>query len=304
MMISWKLWQAINHPPIQHPLFNYTVLIKGEQPPRFASGVFIWVLMSAALFFFWSTIFRWMLLALLLMALLLNTLHSLRWSLRISRTISDEKEQRRFDLLATLPTGMLGSSWAICMGCLHRRGSFRWMPSLVRSLAIAGLLMLLVFALMTSAVIDNGQMSQVARATNRETLHLALLSAGFVLAFYIDHIYSVLTAILIGILSAVRSPSGDEAHTRAGLIFMALQLLLYALSAGVALLVFPWLLNLLPLNSVLAILVTVGAGLVFFVGLREWLVRRLWRYLIQIHNAERREVELVLRPANANDDLL
>jgi hypothetical protein len=304
MITSWKLWQAINHPPIQHPLFNYTVLLKGQQPPRFASGIFIWVLMSAALFFFWSTIFRWMLLALLAMALLLNTLHSLRWSLRISRTIRDEKEQRRFDLLATLPTGMLGSSWAISMGCLHRRGSFQWMPSLVRSLAIAGLLMLTVFGLMTAAVIDNGQMSQVARATNREALHLALLSAGFVLAFYIDHIYSVLNAILIGILAAVRSPGREDAPIRAGLIFLALQLVIYVLSAAVAILVFPWLPNLLPLNSVLAIGVTVAAGLMFFVGLREWLVVRLWQYLIQTHNAERGEVELVLRPANASDDLL
>lgn len=297
-MMSFKLWQAVHHPPVHHPLFTYTYRADGRAQDKIASGVFIWSFMGTAFWFIASIFSSWALLSVLACALALNTVYYLRWAHRISRIISDERDQRRFELFSTLPPGMLGTSWVLSMGCLHRRSSFRWLPNLMRALASSGVMMMLVLCVATTFIIDKGDLDAAAQVANIDVLKLGILCTAALAALYIDHVYSMLVGLLCGIVAPAELTRPEEATTHAVLGFGTLQVLTYA---GIGVILW-WLLPLL--TSAMTLLLASIMGIIAFVLLREAQVYYLWRRLMQSHNATDQEIDIVLRPANLGGDLL
>src|SRR5689334_9642805 len=124
-MTTWRLWHALRSPPSEHPIFQRMV------SPYYDD--IRWVLVAQNVLiqgqiWFWSLIFVFDTRALILM-ILSGTLYGMIWSIIVSGTIAIEREYRMYDLLCLSPSGTLGISWAICMGCLHRNRTFEHVNS-------------------------------------------------------------------------------------------------------------------------------------------------------------------------------
>jgi hypothetical protein len=168
MMISWRLWQALKHPPEEHPLYRHTLAsakrkvsvpargVSGSQQP---SDVFPFGEQSfgqpgrvvvvqpsnssrntvykvlAVLGLGWFCCCSggvFVSLPALMLLLAVGTLYGAYTAVRISGNIAQEHEQGRDELLSLTPSGALGLSWAAVTGHLYRNNTFtrlrKWMP--------------------------------------------------------------------------------------------------------------------------------------------------------------------------------
>jgi hypothetical protein len=293
-MLSFKLWRALQNPP-RHPLYQHVLSRASKDTTRLAIGFFMWMFMFATFVFIFGIIFDWLLYVVLALFILLNTVYALRWVLRIATSLVEEKENNRYDLLAALPIGSLGTSWAISTGVVHQRSSFRFMPHLILTIAIVCFFMLCGLSTMLGLFLETSGTEQAILA-NINVVELGLASLPFVIIFYFDHIYSVLTAVLFGQWITIDLNNPDEARVRSFLGYLALQLSVYALSYGLTVLLIPSLLGSIGLTGIPVLIGISLFGIVFFLALREIIVRSLWRRLVLTYLADENETMLVLKP--------
>jgi hypothetical protein len=294
-MLSFKLWRALQNPPRHHPLYQHVLSRASKDTSRLAMGFFMWAFMFATFIFIFGIIFDWLLYIVLGLFILINTVYALRWVLRIASSLVQEKEQNRYDLLATLPIGSLGTSWAISTGCVHERASFRFIPHLILAIAIVTFFMLCGLTFLLAFFLESSG-AETTLLANLDVVQLGLSSIPFVIVFYFDHIYSILTAVLFGQWITIDLNNPDEARVRAFLGYLALQLSVYALSYSLSVLLIPSLLGSMGLMGI-PVLIGVGLfGIAFFLCLRELIVRFLWQRLVQTYLADENETMLVLKP--------
>lgn len=294
-MLSFKLWRALQNPPRHHPLYQYVLSNANKDSARLAVGFFMWFFMVATFVFIFGILFDWLLYAVLACFILINTIYALRWVLRIATSLVAEKESNRYDLLAALPIGPLGTSWAMSTGIVHQRSSFRFMPHFVLTISIIAFLMLCSMSTLLGAFLE-GNNTQQAFLANLDVVELGIASIPFVIIFYFDHIYSILTAVLLGQWVTIDLKNPDEARVRAFLLYLAIQISVYAVSFGFCAVLLPNLLGFLGLVGIPQLLVLSLIGIIFFLALRELIVRFFWKKLIETYLADENEIMLVLKP--------
>jgi hypothetical protein len=294
-MLSFKLWRALQNPPRHHPLYQRVLSHASKDNTRLAIGFFMWSFMLATFVFIFGIIFDWLLYVILALFILLNSIYALRWVLRIAQRLVEEKENNRYDLLAALPIGSLGTSWAISTGCVHQRSSFRFMPHFILTIAIVCFVMLCSLSTMLGLFLETSGTEQAILA-NLDVVELGFASIPFVIIFYLDHLYSVLTAVLFGQWITIDLKNQDEARVRAFLGYLALQISVYALSYGLSVLLIPTVLGSLGLTGLPVLLGISVFGIAFFLGVREFIVRFLWQRLVETYLADENEIMLVLKP--------
>ena len=295
-MISFKLWRALSSPPRRHPLFQYVLSGAKREQPQVTSGFVVWVMMLAALIFIMAVLVQPLMWFILAMFVSLNSLYAARWALRIARTIAQEKESRRYDLLASLPVGLLGTSWALTTGALHKRSSFRWLPYLVLMIAVIACLALCGLSTVTLTLLEQLSDNEIAFVRNLDFARSGIIVIPFVILFYFDHVYSILTAIVFGQLVSIDVKDVAERKIRALIGFLVIQLLTYVLSLGIALLVLPGFLTASGFTEVEHLVIIGFVGVLIFIMLRESIVFGLWRYLTTSLDADHKEMALVLKP--------
>lgn len=291
-MLSYRLWRALNHPPRHHPLFQYTLTHAKREEPRLTSAFFMWMFLCSSITFCWTALFDWLPLLLVTLLLSLNTVYSLVWSVRIS----SELQVRRDDLLSALPTGQIGSVYAISTGCLHRRASFRWVPFIVQGITIAGFITTLAAVGMSLIALRNPFSPEMVEA-NQVILYLSIAGTFLVPLFLLDHLYSTLLAVMVGIIAPIDTLSKAEARIRAGFATVTLQVLTYTIFVATVLLLIAPLLRLLNITGSQAVIWGGGLSTLVYIILREWSVRRLWQYLQHRVNAHTQELEIVFGDA-------
>jgi hypothetical protein len=294
-MLSIKLWRALQHPPRHHPLSQRVLSHASKDNTRLAIGFFMWSFMLATFIFIFGIIFDWLLYVILGLFILLNSIYALRWVLRIAQSLVEEKESNRYDLLAALPIGSLGTSWAISTGCVHQRSSFRFMPHFILTIAIVCFSMLCGLSTMLGLFLETSGTEQAILA-NLNVVELGFASIPFVIIFYLDHLYSVLTAVLFGQWITIDLKNQDEARVRSFLGYLALQISVYALSYGLSVLLIPMILGNIGLTGLPVLLGISLFGIAFFSVLRELIVRFLWQQLVKTYLADDNEIMLVLKP--------
>jgi hypothetical protein len=303
-MMSLKLWRALNDPPRHHPLFQYVLTHAKREEPKVTSGFFMWAFMCSSITFFGTMVLDWIPYLLLGLLILLNTVYALRWVLRISATIVAEKEQRRFDLLASLPIGLLGTSWAISTGCVHRRSSFRWIPYLILLLVGSVVSMLLLFTAMTMVIVEKAAANDLIVIGDVNLLQLGIVGIALMVIFYFDHIYSILTAILIGQIVTIDLKNRVEAQVGAFLGFISLQALLYTITYAVMILVLPSIVSFFGFSGIRVLVSISVMGILFYVFIREILVNFLWNRLIRALHADEKEIALIIQPSYMLEKIL
>src|SRR5262249_39851871 len=136
-----------------------------HEPPRLTSMFFLWAFMCSSISFCFVSIpvYQWIPVLLFGALVLMLTLVALGWCVGISGVIVDEQAQKRYDLLAALPPGTPGASFAMSTGYLHRRASFRWIPRLMGMLCSTLLTTLTLAFLVTAMVLrDNTTLPETA----------------------------------------------------------------------------------------------------------------------------------------------
>ncbi len=300
MPLSIRLWTALKYPPNHHPLFRYALSQARKEQPRVTSGFFLWAFTCSSITFFSTAILNWLPLLLLLLFMLGNTAYSARWALRISHVLMQEKLQNRYDLLAALPSGRLGTAWALSTGCLHQRMSFRWVPYLVGAMTVILVVTLLMSTGITWVVLQDATMSEALRLANSNILLTSAVGLPICVLFYLDHQYSTLTAVLLAMIATVDRQMLAEVRTRVLLLFLALQAIIYLGVFGTAANL-PLLLD--SPRPPIAVLAQIITGTALFLFLREGVIRRLWHTLTDRLHAEEAEITLVLRPAPGREAL-
>ncbi|QPC84884.1 hypothetical protein G4Y79_11085 [Phototrophicus methaneseepsis] len=291
-MLLWRIWRSMTHPPRQDPVFQRVFSAPRLQEPRI-TGLFIpWMMMFAGGGLCWALTFDWLPTLLIVALLSANTIFGLWGGTAVSQVIVAEKESSRYSLLATLPGGTLMTSWAMGLALLHRRPAFVWMPFLVRLGAFIIGLTLALMACMTFFLVTYGPGPESSIVANYRVIQQTIAACGLVAIFFFDHFYSIVTAVLVGIIAPVDVINRYEAQSRTIMLFLGTQITVYV----VTLLVF---IAAAPLASTISdgimgagfrVLLTVGVYLLQ----REALIRWLWSVMCQRLNAGTPEVDDLL----------
>ncbi len=281
-MLGWRLWAALRRPPRSYPLFQRLLRRNAGEPPRMTSTFFLWMFTCLSITFCPISLPMngWIPMLFFGLLLLLNSGVSLYWAVNISHTLLEEQEQRRYDLLAALPAGSSGVSWAMSTGYLHQQRLFMWLPVLLRAVLIVVVCVLAGAMIFTVVVLRQNNMGNTAFLSNQALVPLIVRGFFGVCLLYCDHLYSIVTGVLTGMMAPVEVLTLAEARLRAFLWFVALQVAFYVLWLSPTLLL---LTNEAP--PMLALLHGLMSATAYFT-LRELLLRWLWRRWLRLANAE------------------
>lgn len=288
-MLSRRLWRAIYNPPRHHPLFQYTLMRAKTEQPRVTSSFFTLAFVCSTLTFCSASIFNWLPIVIAGLFMAVNTLYGLRRSMRLSGDI----HRAEYDILGTLPTGKFGSVWAVGTGSLHQRASFRWIPFLVQGLVIATIVTL-IGGIAMSLVALRQPYSPEATLGNQLVMYVSVAGIFLMLGFWVDHRYTGLLAILVGMAMSIDCITFAESRIRALLLFLFVQAMTYTVAVAALVGVLLPLMMSFGLEPIPAIVTLGSLSITLFAILREWMVRRAWLYLLHKGNADGAEREFVI----------
>jgi hypothetical protein len=299
-MISWQLWQALQRPPINHPLFKHTAGIdrvsrrlmffaEGLAPATLGTGVLLcaamWFLpymtIFAQLFLMWGT-------APLAFIMVNGTLFGAIWAATIGKTIAAEYTRKRYELLCLSPAGTLLTNWAVGTACLYRNQLFQFIHT-QRNTIIFSVIMpasvLLVIGFTLSAPPPRG----AVLVSNIIAYTIVII------AFFADYIYSMVLCSLAGMLAPALAPNSLNAPLWAIGIFLVFQILGYTAIFVLDLVALPVLFGVAQFHGVYAEVTLAVLRLLIFFVVREASVTYLWRLFLKRLNIEEPELLTMMR---------
>ena len=280
-MTTWRLWQALRSPPSEHPIFQRMV------SPYYDD--IRWVLVAQNVLiqgqiWFWSLIFVFDTRALILM-ILSGTLYGMIWSIIVSGTIAIEREYRMYDLLCLSPSGTLGVSWAICMGCLHRNRVFEH----VNSQESWSIRIILFIPLVISANVLFGRMFSNPGSIT------AIWLAAFLAVFYLDHVQSIIFGSLFGVLAPHYASNRFDSRLWACTGFLLVQCSSYLILFATSAFFLPALYKALGISGWSAEISLPLLSVAAFYFLREVIMARLWHLVTEQLNAAPVELDVMFQ---------
>ena len=284
--MTWKLWRALQTPPVDHPLYRRHVKHTSFYYVGWVGPVLILLvgtILAPTLFFVF------LLLTPVLYALTNGTVYGAMWAMHISSGITRERQRHTYDLLAVSPGGPMEANWALCTATLYRNRTFEHVSGdliwVIR--VLLGLIALAVLTLFGVSSIDYQQ----------RTLALALSSLAFTGAIYINYVQAVTIACLMGIIVATYTQSVVDSRLWSFGGFLLLQCGNYLLAF---LLIFPGIQlasDTLRLSGFLAMLLLPILRLVLFYFTGESIITGLWIILMTRLGADRGEAAQLLNTA-------
>ncbi len=289
-MFTWKLWHALCHPPLRHPLFVRIVTAPpgGSLIRRTLKFTAIYLLACLLLTLAWPVILSNPPLVVLVSAASVNTIYSTLCAARIGSALAREREQATFDLICLMPMGALGAGWALSTAHLHRSALFRTLRLLLHSMAIALIGALLTIIPVTLTLASGSPASY-------ELFMLLNYGGALVAAFYFDHIQSLTLAHLTGMITASVAKDRINARLWSTGVFLLLQLLIYLVTIIAAFVLLPALLRQLRMSEMAINMALPLLCLAIFYSLRELSIRLAWRFLAHQFNASTADQREILR---------
>lgn len=282
------LWDALRNPHSQHPIFRYAHRQRpvSDADRRFWRRVGVGIGLTVVVL---SVVAPVPTLSVLLAAGLLipfglllfsGTVLGCIWITRISTTLTHTKISGAYDLLRLTPAGDFDSKWLLSTGIVHHRGWLNTVYRIVRGLALTLGVLLSLVILMGALAYVSQIMNDGAQDTSYywDALFTVLLPLIFVAALWLDHVQSIIVAVLMGILLPERITSTNFVRWLAPLVYLLVQVLTYiGVSVGF------WLMSAL-LTHYLGVTVTRNGALALLTlfllfSLRDALISVLWRLL-------------------------
>ena len=219
-----------------------------------------------------------MLVGLPLIYTLLNaTFNGLMWTTNIGGAIAHQRLRNNYDVLCLIPDGPLTVNWIISTEQLH------YNKSLERSLGDVGVVTQIMSVIVVFLLI--GVVSAPGPQVRLEILRMLIVVVSLVTLIIIDYIQSVVTGSLIGMLIANLTRNVMDSRMWSFAVFLSVQFFIY-----VTLLLLLFLSPALAPGSETGVtlleLIMPVVVVLLIVGLREFIIFVLWRWLIQILNVE------------------
>ena len=257
-MLTWRLWQALRFPDEEHVLFRrlqrQSIALPGQVlfRPVTRSRIFQW---------FWRILMALLPAVVIVIApaalLLTSNLFGALVAFNVMSTISREREQGTYDLLALTPIGLGAANWLVAAAWTQRLAAVDRLAS-VRTLTIILLTLLLVSSL-------GGE-----RLT--PVLVVALL-----VGLNVDAIQSLIVGCLSGMLAQRFDDVGSPFVALA--VFAFVQIILVYLPVATAAILLNELLLRAALTPLLNDVIFAGVLVGLLFGLREAIIRLMWRDL-------------------------
>lgn len=204
--------------------------------------------------------------------ILLSAAYGLRWAVQIAGRIAAEHEAGRYDLLAVLPDGTSGLARAVTAACLHQNGSLQQIQS-VGAWILRGffaLVLMLSFANLSALAANDSEYSTYS-------VFIALFYLATLLtAAYIDHVHSVVLAILVGMWIATAARRRLDAAGGAFFVYLLLQITAYLITLVGGFTVLPSIAAIFPMGAGASAVVVAILRLALFFSIREAMIRVLW----------------------------
>lgn len=273
MMLTWRLWRGLKKPAAQHPLFLRVL----NTPPLIMPWYIACSVIVIAPF-------------LLLPALVfMSGVYGLRWAVMIANSIAKEQESGMYELIALTPVGAFGSSRAIMTACLHRNESLAQLQSLgAWALRITfGIVLMLSLEMVSAPIIRYDVDPFLGQIIT--PLYLLMLC----IAVYIDHVQSIVTAELVGMLVPIYVRRRQDAGIGAGTAYTVLQVGSYALTLLLGFALLSPVLDAVPIAPQARTIVLPFLRLAIFYGVREVMIGWLWRTLVRETNAAESDFDFV-----------
>jgi hypothetical protein len=290
--MTWKLWRALQHPPIRHPLYRRALSLHPVDKLRFDQAVtlhFLWRLVLPLLFMsifaLTPIILPLIIVTPILLPLIVNWC-CIQWAIKTGGAIASENEQGTFDLAALTPPGPFGASWTICSACIHRGPSFTDLHTFVRVLVKFLLLMTGIGFVIAILMALGRPLSEIDRATFSQTTFVLLLqAAALVAAFYLDHVQSAVVGGLVGMLAPIYVQNRFDARAWGLFGYLFLQVSAYLLTWFIGFQVIPALYEVLNFTSFYAELSVPIMRVALFYAIREGIIAGLLHVLMGRLNA-------------------
>ncbi len=295
-MLSWKLWRALNHPPLRSPLFRRAY---ARQYPPIESGLpairipFTGLFRSAGLIVLPVVLILIgapilalsYYLALSLAVILLpiaNTIYGLLHTINASANIARERERQTYDVLCTALPGGLGMHWAYCTGWLHYHVIYRYA---LLGIVVTGVVAS-IFGLSSRLIFGAAPVPIIVIV-----IRTGVLGALFLLDFSQSIVISSLTTLI------VPSYAENESNARlfAATIYLALQASVYLSTLLVTIYGLPGLLVLIGFSDDVSAALIPLLMLAFFIALRETLIAALWHAVEQQLSTNTLELDALTR---------
>ncbi len=284
-MLTWRLWFALNRTYPAHPMFQYAFSHHARRSTTsrriwIAAGVF--ALFCCGLSLSWSPLVYFLYYGpsalMLLLPLLASVLYGALLASAISTAIAHTRENGLYALFAIFPIGTLPSLWMLSVGSLQRGSGFRWVRFWITLLS--GVLMLAVgFEALILLLTLPG--SAAAHASTLDALAAMSSAVALILLFTLESVQSIVSAALVGIVSASYAQNRLEAIAAALGLFFAVQLGVYFGAVLLCLYALPLLVSESDLHGLLVeISLPLLQALLYYL-LRESVITGLWRWLTQ-----------------------
>jgi len=247
----------LHHPPGSHPLFQRIVA------PAAHPGVDWLDSMSG-------------LLLLTPLILVSGAVYGVVWAVGISGLVAREHERGTFDMLGVTPPGSLGTSWALCMGCLYRNQGFRRVNT--GNTWIARTILLAPFVLMIWYSLSPTWTSLI-----------------FAAAFYIDYIQSIVLGALVGMLVPTIARNRLDSRFLAFGVYILMQIAVYVAFLLTVFIILPGVYRTLGLSGWFAELLFPLLCTLFFAAVHEGMVLMVWYLLLERLNAAPDELDSLAR---------
>jgi hypothetical protein len=274
---TWILWRNLLHPH-DHPLFRRTLRLPLETDALPQTYIF-WIVPLLSVFACCGLIQLKSAFTIILPLILVafGSSYAIVWVIRITDTIYREHERGTYDQLSLVPSGALGTTWALAAAALHRADAIGWIDS-IRKLVTIMLLIALIAILITTTLRQD-------EATLAQFWILLLEMSALGIISYADHVHTMVLGSLVGMLTAAHASSGIDARLSAGLLFLSLQALTCFLTALTPMLLLPAAASLeAAFHWDFAVSPLIASLLVFY-GSRELIITLCWQALTRQLNA-------------------
>lgn len=287
----WQLWHGLQRPSTIHPLFRwarsrpnapFNLRLLAIRAPRAgwartALSVLA-ILLGILLIFPALMLFIYFIFVLAPLAVpLANNVYCALYAAGASSMLTEEREHKRYEVLAVCPIGAIGIHWSVCAAWLQNSRTYGWLRNatlyFTAAGAAVGLLMFILFLL----------------TRNYSTVVTALIIAAPA-SFYLDHMQSVVGATLTAMLIPVYAENRPNAQVWAVGVFAALQLAAYGLAAvgtaAVNMLYVWW-----GAPDLLASFSLPFVYTGFLYAIRERLIALMWQQVERLLNAKTQELD-------------
>lgn len=280
-MMTWRLWRLVRYPPRLHPVFWRVVSQRGPGLPPVVMRWLRWLLilvlggLLAASPVALVLALYWIVLLPVVLLLFSGTFYGGYRAVDISITLAREHHQGTYDLLRVTPPGSPGIDWITAAACLHRGNLLLQIHRTIRAIVISSLMALVIvniFILLSfTAARDEYRL-----AISYQALHIVSTLIALCVICYCDHVQSIITGCLTGILTAGFIKSPAEVRLWAVPLFLGLQSGAYALIAMMIVLA-NTIINALFNGTPMGILASTAASALLYYLVREACIGLLWR---------------------------